>query len=108
PAAHERVGARGVSTGCSRSEKPPQAPGGLGAKPPENRGGWAGIQNMKPGPFYYHAPSSLDEPLALLHDLRDDDAKVLAGWQSLMPILNMRLTHVDHRVDLHGVRELEF
>ncbi len=63
---------------------------------------------MKPAPFHYHAPSSLDEALGLLHDLRDDDAKVLAGGQSLMPILNMRLTHVDHLVDINGVRELDY
>src|SRR2546422_11714741 len=63
---------------------------------------------MKPAPFAYHAPASLDEALALLHDLRDDDAKVLAGGQSLMPILNMRLARVDHLVDVNGVRELDY
>src|SRR5207248_2505166 len=63
---------------------------------------------MKPAPFYYHAASSLDEALGLLHDLRDDDAKVLAGGQSLMPILNMRLAHVNHLVDVNGVRELDY
>src|SRR6266571_1843509 len=62
---------------------------------------------MKPAPFAYHAPSSLDEALALLHDLCDEDAKVLAGGQSLMPILNMRLARVNHLVDINGVRELD-
>lgn len=63
---------------------------------------------MKPAPFYYHAPSSLDEALGLLRDLRDDDAKVLAGGQSLMPILNMRLTRANHLVDINGLRELDY
>jgi CO/xanthine dehydrogenase FAD-binding subunit len=63
---------------------------------------------MKPAPFYYHAPSSLDEALGLLHDLKDDDTKVLAGGQSLMPILNMRLARVNHLVDINGLRELDY
>jgi aerobic carbon-monoxide dehydrogenase medium subunit len=63
---------------------------------------------VKPAPFRYHAPSSLGEALALLHDLRDDDAKVLAGGQSLMPILNMRLSRANHLVDINGVRELDY
>ena len=63
---------------------------------------------MKPAPFYYHAPSSLDEALGLLRDLRDEDAKVLAGGQSLMPMLNMRLARANHLVDINGLRELDY
>jgi len=63
---------------------------------------------MKPAPFYYHAPSSLGEALGLLRDLRDDDAKVLAGGQSLMPLLNMRLARVNHLVDINGLGELDY
>jgi carbon-monoxide dehydrogenase medium subunit len=57
---------------------------------------------MKPAPFTYHAPRSLDEALALLAEL-GDDAKVLAGGQSLMPILNFRLTRFDHLIDINRI-----
>ena len=55
---------------------------------------------MKPGRFAYHAPRELDEALALLREY-GDEAKVLAGGQSLMPILNFRLTQIDHLVDIN-------
>ena len=60
---------------------------------------------MKAPPFSYHAPSSLDEALALL-DQHGDDAKVLAGGQSLVPLLALRLAHPEVLVDLNGVSEL--
>jgi CO/xanthine dehydrogenase FAD-binding subunit len=63
---------------------------------------------MKPAPFHYHAPSSLEEALRLLSDLGDDDAKVLAGGQSLMPMLNMRLARTNHLIDINGLRELDY
>ena len=50
----------------------------------------------------------MDEALDLLRDLRGDDAKVLAGGQSLMPILNMRLTRANHLIDINGMRELDY
>lgn len=62
---------------------------------------------MKPPPLYYHAPTTLDEALALLRDL-GDEAKVLAGGQSLMPLLNMRLARPRHLVDINGLRELDY
>jgi carbon-monoxide dehydrogenase medium subunit len=57
---------------------------------------------MKPARFTYHAPRELDEALELLRDL-GDDAKVLAGGQSLMPMLNFRLAHVEHLVDINRI-----
>lgn len=54
---------------------------------------------MKPAPFDYAAPRSLDEALALL----DEDAKPLAGGQSLVPLLNFRLARPRLLVDLNGV-----
>ncbi|SEF24832.1 carbon-monoxide dehydrogenase medium subunit [Amycolatopsis pretoriensis] len=57
---------------------------------------------MKPARFTYHAPRALDEALELLRDL-GDDAKVLAGGQSLMPMLNFRLAHVEHLVDVNRI-----
>ena len=59
---------------------------------------------MKPAPFDYHAPASVDEAVALLAEL--DEAKVIAGGQSLAPLLNMRLSYVDHLVDLRRVDAL--
>lgn len=55
---------------------------------------------MKAGRFVYHAPRELDEALALLRE-HGDGAKVLAGGQSLMPMLNFRLAAVDHIVDIN-------
>ncbi|PYM95772.1 MAG: molybdopterin dehydrogenase, partial [Candidatus Rokuibacteriota bacterium] len=46
---------------------------------------------MKPPKFDYHAPRTLDEALALLTRY-DGEAKILAGGQSLMPLLNFRLS----------------
>jgi CO/xanthine dehydrogenase FAD-binding subunit len=63
---------------------------------------------MKPARFVYHAPSSVDEALGLLADLQDQDAKVLAGGQSLMPMLNMRLARPKHVIDINGLAELSY
>jgi carbon-monoxide dehydrogenase medium subunit len=60
---------------------------------------------MKPAPFEYHAPDSLAEALTLVSDL-GEDAKVLAGGQSLIPMLALRLTAFDHLVDLGRIAEL--
>ena len=60
---------------------------------------------MKPAPFTLHRPTSLAEALDLLSTL-GDDAKPLAGGQSLIPILAMRLTRFDHLIDLNLVEEL--
>ena len=59
---------------------------------------------MKPAPFDYHAPSSLDEATTLMASL--ENAKVLAGGQSLVPMMNFRYVIVDHLVDLRKVKEL--
>lgn len=59
---------------------------------------------MKPAPFAYHRPASLEEALALLEQLAPD-AKVLAGGQSLAPMLNMRLARPAHLVDINDLAE---
>lgn len=56
---------------------------------------------MKPGPFSYHDPTTVADAVALLGQF--EDAKLLAGGQSLMPMLNMRFVQPDHVVDLNGV-----
>jgi CO/xanthine dehydrogenase FAD-binding subunit len=60
---------------------------------------------MKPAPFAYHAPSSIDEALALLHE-HGSDAKALAGGQSLIPAMNFRLATPAVLVDLNRVDSL--
>ena len=59
---------------------------------------------MKPSPFIYHDPRTLSDALSLLGGL--DNAKVLAGGQSLMPMMNMRYAMPDHLVDLNRVEGL--
>ncbi len=60
---------------------------------------------MKPPPFIYVAPSSLDEAIGVLAE-HGEDAKVLAGGQSLIPLLSLRLARPTALVDLNGVAEL--
>jgi carbon-monoxide dehydrogenase medium subunit len=61
---------------------------------------------MKPAKFEYHAPESTADVAAILAE-HGDDAKVLAGGQSLVPMLNMRLTRFEHIVDLNRVDDLQ-
>lgn len=61
---------------------------------------------MKPAAFAYHRPESVKEALALLDEF-GDDAKLLAGGQSLVPMLNMRLTHFDNLIDISRIDELK-
>jgi carbon-monoxide dehydrogenase medium subunit len=60
---------------------------------------------MKPAPFEYHAPESLGDVTALLAEY-GDEGKVLAGGQSLVPMLALRLTRFEHIIDLNRVDEL--
>lgn len=59
---------------------------------------------MKPAPFTYHDPRTLAEAAALLARL--EDARLLAGGQSLMPMMNFRLVTPAHLIDLDKVEEL--
>ena len=56
---------------------------------------------MKPPPFHYHDPGTVEEAVALIGSL--ENAKLLAGGQSLMPMLNMRYVLPDHIVDLNRI-----
>ncbi|MFQ5913742.1 MAG: FAD binding domain-containing protein [Nitrospinota bacterium] len=60
---------------------------------------------MKPAPFAYVAPSTVEEVIGLL-DRHGDEAKLLAGGQSLMPMLGMRLHRPSVLIDLNRVGEL--
>jgi carbon-monoxide dehydrogenase medium subunit len=59
---------------------------------------------MKPASFTYHAPRSTEEATKLLASL--DNAKVLAGGQSLVPMMNFRYVIVDHIIDLAKIEGL--
>jgi carbon-monoxide dehydrogenase medium subunit len=61
---------------------------------------------MKPAPFTYHAPRSVAEACALL--ATHENARLLAGGQSLMPLLNFRALAPDHLIDLNRVEELSY
>src|SRR5262245_33335185 len=60
---------------------------------------------MIPGPFAYHRAGSVDEALALLAE-RGDDAKLLAGGQSLSPLMRFRLANPAVLIDINPIAEL--
>ena len=62
---------------------------------------------MYPSAFDYSAPESLDEALATLGEV-GDEGRVLAGGQSLIPMMKLRLAVPDHLVDINGVSELSY
>src|SRR5579859_3373615 len=62
---------------------------------------------MKPPRFQYCAPDMLDEALALLNQY-GEEAKVLAGGQSLIPLLNMRLAAPTYMIDINHISELNY
>ena len=62
---------------------------------------------MKPAPFEYLAPTSLDDVLAALNE-HGFDAKLLAGGQSLVPVMNFRLAQPGVLIDINNVSALDF
>jgi carbon-monoxide dehydrogenase medium subunit len=61
---------------------------------------------MKPAPFSHHAPTTIDEAIALLAKLAPQDGRVLAGGQSLVPTMAFRLARPAHLVDINGIAAL--
>jgi len=61
---------------------------------------------MKPAPFRYHAPKTIEEAVATLAAVAPEDGRVLAGGQSLVPIMAFRLARPAHLVDINGVTAL--
>src|ERR1700745_4432180 len=61
---------------------------------------------MKPPPFRYHDPKTVSEAVGLLASL--ENARLPAGGQSLMPMLNMRFVLPDHVIDLNKVEGLSY
>ena len=68
-------------------------------------GRFAEEPGVKPAPFGYHRAASVADAVSLL-SVYEGSARVIAGGQSLMPMLNMRLLRPDALVDVNGLREL--
>src|ERR1700738_4661951 len=62
---------------------------------------------MLPASFEYHAPRTVDEALDLL-DQFGDEGKVLAGGQSLIPLLKLRFASPGHLIDINKIKDLDF
>jgi carbon-monoxide dehydrogenase medium subunit len=62
---------------------------------------------MKPGQFAYHAPKTVEEAVAMLSAVAAHEGRVLAGGQSLVPAMALRLALPGHLVDINGVAGLE-
>jgi carbon-monoxide dehydrogenase medium subunit len=61
---------------------------------------------MKPAQFRYHAPKTIEEAVDTLAEVAGEDGRVLAGGQSLVPIMAFRLARPAHLVDINGVEAL--
>jgi carbon-monoxide dehydrogenase medium subunit len=61
---------------------------------------------MKPAPFIYHDPRSVNDAIDLLGQL--ENVRLLAGGQSLMPMMNFRYAMPDHIIDLNNIDELSY
>ncbi|MCS0496561.1 FAD binding domain-containing protein [Ancylobacter sp. MQZ15Z-1] len=62
---------------------------------------------MKPAPFAYHRPTTLDEAVAMLAEVAPLEGRVIAGGQSLIPMMALRLAYPTHLVDINGIGELD-
>ena len=61
---------------------------------------------MKPAPFVRHVPRTVDEAIGMLAEFGPQDGRVLAGGQSLVPIMAFRLARPAHLVDINKIAEL--
>ncbi len=61
---------------------------------------------MKASQFRYHLPKNIEEAVAILADLAPHDGRILAGGQSLVPIMAFRLAKPQHLIDINGIAEL--
>jgi carbon-monoxide dehydrogenase medium subunit len=62
---------------------------------------------MKPAAFEYHAPTTIDETVALLAEHAPNDGRILAGGQSLVPTMAFRLARPTHLIDINNVADLD-
>src|SRR5215471_4004402 len=61
---------------------------------------------MKPAPFRYHAPKTIEEAVETLAEVASEDGRVLAGGQSLVPIMAFRLARPANLVEINRVEAL--
>ena len=61
---------------------------------------------MKPAPFRYYAPQTVDEAVSILSEVAADDGRILAGGQSLVPTMAFRLARPAHLVDINAIKAL--
>jgi carbon-monoxide dehydrogenase medium subunit len=61
---------------------------------------------VKPAPFAYHAPATVEEAVAMLGALAAEDGRILAGGQSLVPTMAFRLSKPAHLIDINGIPAL--
>jgi len=64
-------------------------------------------KRMKPAPFEYHAPKTVEAAVAVLAEVAPREGRVLAGGQSLVPAMALRLALPGHLVDINGVKGLD-
>jgi aerobic carbon-monoxide dehydrogenase medium subunit len=62
---------------------------------------------VKPAPFAYHAPTSVEEAVGMLGELAAEDGRILAGGQSLVPTMAFRLAKPAHLIDINSIAALE-
>lgn len=62
---------------------------------------------MKPAPFTRHVPRTLDEAVKILSQVAAQDGRILAGGQSLVPIMAFRMARPAHLVDINEVAGLD-
>src|SRR6202047_3462717 len=61
---------------------------------------------MKPSPFQYHAPKTVEEAVAVLAQVAPADGRVLAGGESLVPTMAFRLARPAHLANINGISDL--
>ena len=62
---------------------------------------------MKPAPFNYHRPNTLEDALAILSRVAGEDGRVIAGGQSLIPMMALRLAFPPHLIDINEIPALQ-
>lgn len=62
---------------------------------------------MKAAPFTYHRPRTVDEAVAMLAEVAPLDGRIIAGGQSLIPMMALRLAYPTHLVDINGIAGLD-
>lgn len=62
---------------------------------------------MKPAPFIHHRPSTIDEAVQLIARHAPEDGRILAGGQSLVPIMAFRMAKPPHLIDINEIAELD-